>query len=95
VIAGAALLLLDLDAILDTPLGYSQSNGTIALREELARAYPGASVRDVRSAIALRSELASFARSAADLSPQDFDAEFDRLLIRTENMLGTFGPLPG
>jgi len=58
-------------------------------------AYPGASVRDVRSAIALRSELASFARSAADLSPQDFDAEFDRLLIRTENMLGTFGPLPG
>jgi hypothetical protein len=35
---------LDLDAILDTPLGYSQSNGTIALRQELARAYPGASV---------------------------------------------------
>ena len=28
---------LDLDAILDTPLGYSQSNGTVALREELAR----------------------------------------------------------
>src|SRR3954447_25205923 len=32
---------LDLDALLDMPLGYSQSNGTIALREELARVYPG------------------------------------------------------
>jgi aspartate/methionine/tyrosine aminotransferase len=33
---------LDLDAILDTPLGYSQSNGTIPLRERLAEIYPGA-----------------------------------------------------
>ena len=33
---------LDLDSILDMPLGYSQSNGTIALREELTRIYPGA-----------------------------------------------------
>ena len=32
---------LDLEAMLDTPLGYSQSNGTIPLREELARLYPG------------------------------------------------------
>ena len=38
---------LDLEAILDTPLGYSQSNGTIALREELTRGYPGASVEQV------------------------------------------------
>src|SRR5579883_1169378 len=30
---------LDLDAILDTPLGYSQSNGTIPLRETLAEQY--------------------------------------------------------
>ena len=35
---------LDLDAMLDTPLGYSQSNGTIALREELARIYPGGGI---------------------------------------------------
>src|SRR6202521_2363906 len=34
---------LDLEAILDMPLGYSQSNGTIALRENLAAIYPGAS----------------------------------------------------
>src|ERR1035438_10182687 len=33
---------LDLDSILDMPLGYSQSNGTIALRETLAASYPGA-----------------------------------------------------
>ena len=33
---------LDLDAILNTPLGYSQSNGTIPLREQLAAMYPGA-----------------------------------------------------
>ena len=33
---------LDLDALLDTPLGYSQSNGTIPLRESLAALYPGA-----------------------------------------------------
>jgi aspartate/methionine/tyrosine aminotransferase len=32
----------DLEEMLDTPLGYSQSNGTIALRERLAALYPGA-----------------------------------------------------
>ena len=35
---------LDLDAALDMPLGYSQSNGTIALRERLAAIYPGATL---------------------------------------------------
>jgi aspartate/methionine/tyrosine aminotransferase len=34
----------DLDAFLDEPLGYSQSNGTIPLREKLAESYPGATV---------------------------------------------------
>jgi len=33
---------LDVDALLDTPLGYSQSNGTIPLREALGAVYPGA-----------------------------------------------------
>jgi aspartate/methionine/tyrosine aminotransferase len=33
---------LDLDAMLGMPLGYSQSNGTIPLREELAAVYSGA-----------------------------------------------------
>ena len=35
---------LDLDAVMNTPLGYSQSNGTIPLREELTRQYPGATI---------------------------------------------------
>src|SRR5262249_49891501 len=32
----------DLDEFLDQPLGYSQSNGTIELRERIAALYPGA-----------------------------------------------------
>jgi hypothetical protein len=35
---------LDLDAALDMPLGYSQSNGTIELRERLAAYYKGSTV---------------------------------------------------
>lgn len=57
-------------------------------------AYPGATVRDVRLALALGNELESFARGAANLSPDNFLSEFNRLLIRTENMLGTFGVTP-
>lgn len=34
----------DLDSFLDQPLGYSQSNGTIELREVIAAMYPGASI---------------------------------------------------
>jgi aspartate/methionine/tyrosine aminotransferase len=38
---------LDLDAALDMPLGYSQSNGTLALRERLAAIYPGSTVNHI------------------------------------------------
>ncbi|MBP1634504.1 MAG: aminotransferase [Acidobacteria bacterium] len=38
---------LDLDAALDMPLGYSQSNGTIPLRERLAAIYPGAGIDQI------------------------------------------------
>ncbi|MEO8368796.1 MAG: aminotransferase class I/II-fold pyridoxal phosphate-dependent enzyme [Candidatus Solibacter sp.] len=38
---------LDLDALLDMPLGYSQSNGTLGLREQLTLQYPGATVEQV------------------------------------------------
>ena len=34
----------DLEKFLDAPLGYSQSNGTLALRETLAKIYPGTTV---------------------------------------------------
>jgi aspartate/methionine/tyrosine aminotransferase len=37
----------DLDAFLDQPLGYSQSNGTIELRERIAAHYPGATIDHV------------------------------------------------
>ena len=37
----------DLDAFLDQPLGYSQSNGTIELRERLAALYPGADIEQI------------------------------------------------
>jgi aspartate/methionine/tyrosine aminotransferase len=41
---GLVELGLDLDAALDVPLGYSQSNGTLQLREQLAAIYPGSTV---------------------------------------------------
>src|SRR5688572_14801825 len=37
----------DLESFLDVPLGYSQSNGTIELRERLAAIYPGANVEQI------------------------------------------------
>ena len=37
----------DLDAFLDQPLGYSQSNGTVELRERIAALYPGATMDNV------------------------------------------------
>ncbi len=37
----------DLEAFLDEPLGYSQSNGTIELRERIAALYPGAAIDHV------------------------------------------------
>ena len=37
----------DLDEFLDQPLGYSQSNGTVELRERIARLYPGTSIEHI------------------------------------------------
>ncbi len=37
----------DLDAFLDQPLGYSQSNGTIELRERIAAIYPGTGIEQI------------------------------------------------
>ena len=44
----------DLEAFLDQPLGYSQSNGTIELRERLAAIYPGATSSRSKSPTAPR-----------------------------------------
>src|SRR4026208_1131460 len=37
----------DLEAFLDQPLGYSQSNGTLELRERIAALYPGANTERI------------------------------------------------
>src|SRR5512133_3770247 len=37
----------DLEEFLDQPLGYSQSNGTIELRERIAAIYPGARTEQI------------------------------------------------
>ena len=39
----------DLETFLDVPLGYSQSNGTIELRERIAAGYPGATIDQARA----------------------------------------------
>ena len=56
-------------------------------------AYPGASVRDVRSALELRNEVEKLFQNSSGLSPDRFAVEFDRLLISVQNKLGTFGPV--
>ena len=38
----------DLESFLDVPLGYSQSNGTLELRETLTQIYPGATVDHIQ-----------------------------------------------
>jgi aspartate/methionine/tyrosine aminotransferase len=38
----------DLESFLDVPLGYSQSNGTLGLRETLAQLYPGSTVDHIQ-----------------------------------------------
>jgi len=38
----------DLEGFMDQPLGYSQSNGTIELRERLAAIYPGADLEQIQ-----------------------------------------------
>jgi hypothetical protein len=54
-------------------------------------AYPGASVRDVRSAVELYKDLKSFAERSRNLDPAQFKSEFNRLLIRAQDKLGSFG----
>jgi hypothetical protein len=57
-------------------------------------AYPGASVRDVRSALRLHEALEAFALRARGLDPEAFAEEFKRLLLRVQNCLGAVGTLP-
>ena len=57
-------------------------------------AYPGASVRDVRAALELHLEVQKLANEASGLSANQFEIQFDRLMMSAQNKLGRFGPLP-
>jgi hypothetical protein len=56
-------------------------------------AYPGASVCDVRSALNVRRELEHFAVATTGLNAEQFAHEYDRLILRLQNDLGSFGTL--
>jgi hypothetical protein len=102
--AFADVLYFPLDSVWFWSIGYPFARPVGPLKSYIRRnqiesdhsysAYPGASVRDVRAGLELRSELDTFAKTTLDLSPDRFAVEFDRLLISVQNKLGTFGPLP-
>lgn len=59
----------DLDAFLDVPLGYSQSNGTIELRERIAVHYPGATIDHIE--VTNGTSEANYLIALSQLSPGD------------------------
>ena len=74
---------LDLPAMLDTPLGYSQSNGTIALRERIAALYPGATVDHIE--VTNGTSEANYVLAMSQLSPGD------RFALEVPNYLQLWG----
>ena len=102
--AFADVLFNALDAVWFWSIGYPFARPVSALKAYIVRnqvesdhaysAYPGASVRDVRSALELYDELVRFEKATAGLEARQFEAEFGRLLIRVQNQLGSFGTLP-
>jgi aspartate/methionine/tyrosine aminotransferase len=64
----------DLDGVLDMPLGYSQSNGTLELRETLAQQYPGATVDHIE--VTNGTSEANYLLALALLRPED-EAAFE------------------
>lgn len=59
----------DLEEMLDTPLGYSQSNGTIPLRERLAALYPGATADHIE--VTNGTSEANYLLALSQLAPGD------------------------
>jgi hypothetical protein len=102
--AFADVLYAPLDGVWFWSLGYPFARPVTPLKAYIHRnqvesdhsysAYPGASVRDVRSALELQDMVAKFTASAFSLPNTEFMQEFDRLLIGVQDKLGTFGPLP-
>jgi hypothetical protein len=102
--AFADVLYAPLDAVWFWSIGYPFARPVSPLKAYVHRnqvesdhcysAYPGASVRDVRTALEVRGMVTAFIDSALDLPDAQFMEEFDRLLIGVQNKLGTFGPFP-
>src|SRR5690348_1830735 len=74
---------LDLSTMLDTPLGYSQSNGTIALRERIAALYPGATVDHIE--VTNGTSEANYVLAMSQLEPGD------RFALEVPNYLQLWG----
>ena len=55
-------------------------------------AYPSATTNDVKAALHLYDEINQFHAASKSLPPDQFAAEFDRLLSRTQTDLGSTGP---
>jgi hypothetical protein len=101
--AFADVLYLPLDSVWFWSIGFPFARPAGPLKDYVHRnqiqsdhsysAYPGASVRDVRAGLELRSEVEDFVGSASALSPERFALEFDRLFISVQNKIGTFGPI--
>lgn len=93
-----------LDAVWYWSVGYPGARPVTGLKNYIARnqiesdhhysAYPGASVRDVRSALRLNDELEAFMGRTRGLEPDQFAAEFNRLLLQVQNCLGSVGTVP-
>jgi aspartate/methionine/tyrosine aminotransferase len=77
---------LDLESILDMPLGYSQSNGTIPLREALTAQYPGATPDHI--------EVTNGTSEANYLLALTLLREGDEVAFEVPNYM-QFGGLPG
>lgn len=102
--AFADVLYVPLDTVWFWSIGYPLARPVGPLKAYIQRnqvesdhsysAYPGASVRDVRAGLELRSQLERFAETSCELSPERFAIEFNRLLAGVQNKLGTFGPMP-
>jgi hypothetical protein len=57
-------------------------------------AYPGASTRDIKAALELHAKLEHFAQESKDLSPDDFQREYEAFLARIQGCLGSTGIPP-
>jgi hypothetical protein len=73
----------DLESFLDVPLGYSQSNGTIELREALTQIYPGASIDNIE--VTNGTSEANYLAALSQIEPGD------RFALETPNYMQLWG----